>query len=243
MKICPHCKAELDDNARFCLSCMTSLDQKEQIPPPVRHGRRWPWVFLCFLFAGLLAGLVFLLWCRAPEAPAETAQPTDSLLPTETLPSTADPDPSLRTYTADGVRYTFRPATEAEHPTVLRQNNYFTLIRVEGTPADGIYRVPSFLGDDLGALVTAIAEGAFAGTDARIIDLGYNVRFVWGNAFGDLPLTDLYLHNDVRIDRTAFSGCTNELTIHCPDYLENTEGVLWSVLADQYGFRWQPEPL
>jgi len=113
------------------------------------------------------------------------------------------------------------------------------LIRVEGTPPDGVYRVPSFVNDNTNTLVTVIADGAFSGTDARVIDLGYNVCFVWGDAFGGYPLTDLHLHEDVFIDLMAFSGCTEHFIIHCPDYLENKEGSLWSDLAADYGFRWQ----
>ncbi len=40
MKLCPNCKAEMDDNARFCLCCMTSLDEKELISPSVRKKHR-----------------------------------------------------------------------------------------------------------------------------------------------------------------------------------------------------------
>lgn len=150
-------------------------------------------------------------------------------------------DPSALTQTVDGVCYTFRPATREDHPTAIFIDNHFVLTRVEGTPSDGIYRVPSFVGDDTSALVSVVADGAFAGVDAQAIDLGYNVRYVWGNAFGDNSLTDLYLHEDVAIDRETFSACTEKLTIRCPDYLENTKGDLWCDLATDYGFRWQPE--
>jgi catabolite repression HPr-like protein len=97
------------------------------------------------------------------------------------------------------------------------------------------------LGLVTGESVTVIADGAFTGTNAQRIDLGYNVRYVWGNAFGGYPLSDLYLHTDVMIEETAFSGCTQDFTIHCPDYLENTSGELWCNLATSYGFRWQQE--
>lgn len=229
MKQCPNCRAELDDNARFCLSCMTSLDEKEQIPPPVRKAHRWPLVLLSSLLLG--AVLILLFFPKAPS-PEETAEPTQ--------PGIVE-DGSTHSQTVDGVKYTFRPATKEDHPTAIFIDSHFVLIRVEGTPSDGIYRVPSFLGDDTSALVSVVADGAFAGTDAQVIDLGYNVRYVWGNAFGGHSLTDLYLHEDVLIDRAAFSGCTKDLTIHCPDYLENTKGDLWCDLATDYGFRWQPE--
>ena len=239
MKQCPNCKAELDDNARFCLSCMTSLDEKELIPPPALPTRRWPLVLLCLLLIAAVCLAVFsgIRWQKESTQPSQTAPAR------ETAQTTVPEDASLRAYVADGVCYTFRPATGEDHPTAIRLEGHYVLIHVEGTPSDGIYKVPSFVGDDTGALVTVVADGAFAGTNARKIDLGYNVRYVWGNAFGGYALTDLYLHEDVLIDRTAFSGCTEDLTLHCPDYLENTQGHLWSALAADFGFRWQPEHL
>ena len=231
MKTCPNCHAQLDDNARFCLYCMTSLDEKEQIQPPVISRRRWPLVLLCGVV--LCIGLAFIL-IDSPSTPKTTAATTE--------PSIQE-DAHILRHTADGVCYTFRPATAQDHPTAIVLDNQYVLIRVEGTPPDGIYRVPTFVGTDTDALVTVIGDNAFAGSHAQTIDLGYNVRYVWKNAFGGYPLTDLYLHSDVMIDRTAFSGCDQNLTIHCPEYLENTRGALWSELAKQYGFRWQPEIL
>lgn len=233
MKICPNCKAELEDNARFCLSCMTSLDKKEQITPPAQRFRRWPLVLLCLLLAVALAVIAIVMASspKAGEVPAQT---------TSAAPSA---DPSLRSQTLDGVCYTFRPATLDDYPTALTLENRFVLTKVEGNPADGVYRVPTFVGSDTGALVVAVADGAFAGTEACAIDLGHAVRQVHANAFGGCALTDLHLHEDVLIPREAFSGCAEGFTIHCPDYLENTEGTLWSELATVYGFRWQPEVL
>lgn len=229
MKLCPNCKAALDDNARFCLCCMTSLDEKEQIPPPMPKVRRWPLVLLCILLFGALA---FFIVRPTPGTPKEPATPTQA--------GNEDTPPTTQC-AVDGVTYFFRPVTREDHPTAIILDNYFVLTRVEGAPSDSIYRIPSFVGDDQSALVTVVADGAFAGTNAQVIDLGHNVRYVWGNAFGGYPLTDLYLHEDVLIDQTAFSGCTENLTIHGPDYLENTKGELWSDLAATYGFRWQPE--
>lgn len=261
MKICPNCKAELDDNARFCLSCMTALDEKEQIPPPVRKMRRWPVVLICILLLSALLTVIVILCNPGPEDTtvpprSDTTSNTDAPPPSGTVTNTDAPpagetddppesdtaeDPLTITHTVDGVCYTFRPATVEDHPSGFPVDNYYVLTRVEGTPTDGIYRVPTFVDGDINSLVTVVADGAFAGTNAQIIDLGHTVRYVWGNAFGGYPLTDLYLHDDVRIEQTAFSGCSENLTIHCPDYLGNTEGILWSDLAITLGFQWRSE--
>ena len=49
MKKCPYCKADIEDNANFCLYCMTSLDKKEVIADGI-HRRFW-----------LLAGIIGLV--------------------------------------------------------------------------------------------------------------------------------------------------------------------------------------
>lgn len=247
MKICPNCKTELDDSARFCLSCMTSLDDKEQIQPPIRKKRWWLLiVIICAVLCAVSLAVIMNLMPSEPPKSQETTTTTNGTTTTTTTtagttlaPSSPAGDVTTRSYTVGGVTYTFRPTTEDEHPTAIKLENYFTLIRVEGTPTDGIYRVPSFVGDDMNSLVTVVADGAFDGTNAESIDLGYNVRYVWGNAFGGYSLTELYLHEDVFVEQAAFSGCSGSLTIHCPEYIENTEGFLWWELADIYGFQWQ----
>ena len=236
MKLCPNCKAALDDNARFCLCCMTSLDEKELILPPVRKARRWPLVLLCFLGLSTLL-IAIVLFNSVPPTKSDKPSTTEG---SSTTPETTENQATVST-TTDGITYTFRPATREDHPTAVFLDHYYVLVLVEGTPSDGIYRIPSFAGNDTSALVVAVADGAFSGTDAQAIDLGHNVRYVWGNAFGGNSLTNLYLHEDVFIDRAAFSGCTESLTIHCPEYLENTQGVSWPDLCAEYGFRWKSE--
>lgn len=252
MKLCPNCKTELDDNARFCLRCMTSLDDKEQIPSPARKAHRWPLVLLCLLGVVALVITIVIVNRDPSTTPKETnatttenspsVNPTEDQEPTTENPTTEAPAPeetATVSHTADGVTYTYRAATKEDLPTAIGLDNYYILIQVEGSPSDGTYYIPSFVGDDMSALVIAVGDGAFAGTNAQAIDLGYTVRYVLGNAFGGYALTDLHLHDDVYIDEAAFSGCTESLTIHCPAYLDNTQGVLWPDLATDYGFQWQ----
>lgn len=244
MKLCPKCKAELDDNVHFCVQCMTSLEGKEQIPLPV-YRRRLPWVLFGSLLGCVLLAVALILVIPEKETPMQPAPQTQR----QALEQTVQPTESEErkeisaeiSQQVNGVTYTFRKATKEDYPSAinLQLGNYYVLIRVEGTPADGTYRVPSFADEAMTAPVTVVADGAFAGTKARSVDLGNNVRLVWDDGFGGCALKNLYLHTDVYIEEAAFSGCSADLTIHGPDYLENTKGMSWPAVAAEYGFRWQ----
>ncbi|MBQ7090145.1 MAG: hypothetical protein IJN82_03425 [Clostridia bacterium] len=70
---CPHCKAKIEENAHFCIFCMTSLDEKEAIAPFKRQIKRW-WPMAVSALLVLLLGLgVWLLW--PSKKPAKTAAP------------------------------------------------------------------------------------------------------------------------------------------------------------------------
>ena len=41
MKKCPKCKADIQEEARFCLFCMTSFEEKQTIETPKENNKRW----------------------------------------------------------------------------------------------------------------------------------------------------------------------------------------------------------
>lgn len=41
MKKCPKCKAEIQEESRFCLYCMTSFEEKQTIETPKENNKRW----------------------------------------------------------------------------------------------------------------------------------------------------------------------------------------------------------
>lgn len=114
MKECPFCKADIEENARFCLYCMKPLVEKEVVPP-AKEKRRLIWllpVLAACLILGVLAAFLLMgdpqgdpsvadttapgtaITPEDPPAPDETGAPTVTTPTQETDPSVEnDPTP------------------------------------------------------------------------------------------------------------------------------------------------------
>lgn len=112
MKKCPFCKAEIEENARFCLYCMKPLNEKEVLLP-TKKKRPWWLLVLAGLLLVLLALVIFFPWgngdifsspaggdpsLNAPpsvpgQTPASTPVSTPSPTPAPTPESTPKPTP------------------------------------------------------------------------------------------------------------------------------------------------------
>lgn len=57
MKKCPFCKAEIEENARFCLYCMSSLQEKEIIKAKQENKKRWLYIIAAFLLLVMIFAL------------------------------------------------------------------------------------------------------------------------------------------------------------------------------------------
>lgn len=77
IKKCPHCGAEIEEQARFCLYCMTSLDEKEVLAPKPSKKRWWIYGSAVLLALLLILGLVLLL-VPPKTPPTEEKQPNSS---------------------------------------------------------------------------------------------------------------------------------------------------------------------
>lgn len=109
MKKCPFCKAELADNARFCLYCMKPLQEKEVILP-AKKKRPWWLPVLAGLLLVLLALVIFFPRGNGggvssptggdpslnapPSVPEQTPAPTPVPTPAPTPAPTPIPTPS-----------------------------------------------------------------------------------------------------------------------------------------------------
>jgi len=61
MKKCPKCKADIQENARFCLYCMTSFEEKQTIDAPKDKNKRWLPIIAAVLVLVLIIVGIFLL--------------------------------------------------------------------------------------------------------------------------------------------------------------------------------------
>lgn len=73
MKRCPHCNADIEDEARFCIYCMTELDEKRPIISPDNSKKRWLYISVILVLLILL--LASVLWgigrnTTGPKAPS-----------------------------------------------------------------------------------------------------------------------------------------------------------------------------
>ena len=117
MKKCPFCKADIEDNARFCLYCMKPLNEKEVIPPPQRIK---PWWLLA------VVGLLLVLLIAAVVMPKEdadiTVDPTDDVvLPTESTQATI-----AQTQQTTGVPNTNPTTTQSQTDPVQKPTDNTT---------------------------------------------------------------------------------------------------------------------
>ena len=69
MKRCPHCGAQLQEEARFCLYCMRSLENKPDVTPHAIEKKRWWWLVAT---AVAVASLAVLLLCLPKADKSQT---------------------------------------------------------------------------------------------------------------------------------------------------------------------------
>ena len=125
MKKCPFCGADIEDSARFCLYCMTSLTEKEQI---LVHKKKKPQGLL-FLVAILGAAIILLLLLlsrqNVPIAGSQTQDTTQTLSTTEvaTVPTTQGTTAPTTPANTDPTEEQTEPTQEATQPTTKPSGN------------------------------------------------------------------------------------------------------------------------
>ena len=75
---CPYCGAELQENARFCLYCMKSLQEKQPIETPPANSRQLRIALIAAVAAAAALVVAFLLPGRKTERPAAAEMTAES---------------------------------------------------------------------------------------------------------------------------------------------------------------------
>ena len=73
MKKCPKCKAELQEEARFCLYCMTSFEEKQTIETPKESNKRWLYIIATVLVLVILVSCFFIFKPKDKENAARNS--------------------------------------------------------------------------------------------------------------------------------------------------------------------------
>lgn len=121
MKKCPFCKADIEDNARFCLYCMKPLNEKEVIPPPQRKPQWWPFAVAAVLLVALLVVILLI--------PKENADWPLESTGEESTSTSQIVDSQASKATDEGTQNTQNEGGESQGDTTLEENQNAT-----GTP-------------------------------------------------------------------------------------------------------------
>ena len=99
MKKCPFCGASIDDSARFCLHCMTSLTEKEQILLHQKKKPQWIIPILVAIVVSFVAVLLLFGQKTAPnKAPSDDPSQNFTLEERHTEPSELPTADELHTH-------------------------------------------------------------------------------------------------------------------------------------------------
>lgn len=205
MKTCPHCKASLEDEARFCLYCMTSLDKKEVIVPAARR-RKTPLWGVAVLLVAVLIGL--LVW--QPWSGDHTASSFDS--------QTGDP-----VYTDNTVQYTYRTAERYRDYSAAADvaEDALAITGVTKPSENGVYVIPDAIDGHPVYKIDGLAFSDEAIRDTvKTVVFSSSIRRVDDYAFAACNnLTDVYYcGKGIFVDAFAYpepDELNDTLTIHC----------------------------
>ena len=139
MKKCPFCKANIEDNARFCLYCMKPLNEKEVVLPRARKSRGW--MIAAIVAILLLAAVVVLLILgeNIPDDPpissqqssftgtadtqGSSSQPSTTSMPSSTSPATALTTEVTDAMTTTAIMITKRPPANNKNVPIQKPLN------------------------------------------------------------------------------------------------------------------------
>ncbi len=131
MKKCPFCGAEIEENARFCLYCMTSLEEKQVIQSPQPKNRRWLYIIAAVLLLLLLIGGV--LWKTVGQANTDRPADPESENEVQNDPDTTESIPTQTAALIAGTPDRTGRSTVADTPVGNIGNAQTTVSRPGGS--------------------------------------------------------------------------------------------------------------
>ncbi len=92
MKQCPKCKAEIQEEARFCLYCMTSFEEKQTIEIPKENNKRWPIIIAAIFLLSFSVTCILLFTNKGDSTNGENDASSPASVSGDTSPSPEQQD-------------------------------------------------------------------------------------------------------------------------------------------------------
>ena len=209
MKTCPKCGASLSDEARFCLYCMTSLDEKEPAGGfavrPLRARIAMLLLAAALVLGGIGWGIAALLAVQTSPAVAAAAPASAAASSRAASEASRSQTPSSAAASSRAASSAVAAAPQASRPSsgALTGTIGYAVIVDEGKSGDCVYTL-----EDNGHL-TVSGEGAMK-------DYGL-LGGPWGNEVTSVTVED----GVTDIGKCAFANCRSLTSVTLPDSLKS----------------------
>ena len=230
MKKCPKCKAEIQEEARFCLYCMTSFEEKQTIKTP-KENKRWLYIVAIVLVVMLVAtgSIIFAPKDNPNVVSNDILSDSTSGNSTISIENSTSSDGETESSVSENssaipseVTYVYRDAKYGDDfSTSANPENAVVITGVKTISPSGEYKIPDTID---GKTVVAIMGLAFCDEDisstVEKVFVPSTIKTIWNYAFADCyNLTDIYFAGDsIYTESMAFpenSKRNGVLTIHC----------------------------
>jgi len=241
MKKCPFCKAEIEENAVFCLYCMNQLEEKS-IVTSKKKSKRIIISGVCVISILLGSILLFLISERSEENEPSSPSYTESI---EEIPEANgynseyendNFENSESTSQADEeIKYKYRDSVYGDEVNGYGISadyieNGITIIGVETASESGVYVIPETID---GKKVIAIDSKAFCEEHikdtVKIVFVPKTVVGIKNYAFSDCcNMTDLYIQGESvagvpDLFFPTFAKANNTITLHSSETCNDRE--------------------